>query len=42
MGLAARLVRAGVVAIVFVAGGLWSALQEALFGGGPPQGLGLK
>jgi hypothetical protein len=41
-GLVLLVLSAGVVAILFLAGGLWSALQEALFGGGPPQGLGLK
>lgn len=33
---------AGFVVIMFIAAGLWSAVQELLFGGGPPQGLGLK
>ena len=32
----------GVCAIAFIAGGLWSAVQELPFGGGPPMGLGLK
>ena len=30
------------VVIMFIAGGLSSVVQELLFGGGPPQGLGLK
>lgn len=33
---------AGLVAIVLIAGGLWSAVQESLLGGDMPQSLGLK
>ena len=31
-----------IILLVAVLGGLWSAVQEAFMGGGPPQGLGLK
>jgi hypothetical protein len=31
-----------VSAVVLIACGLWSVVQEAFLGGGPPQSLGLK
>ena len=33
---------AGLVAIMLIAGGLWSVVQELFSGGGPPPSLGLK
>ena len=33
---------ASLVVIMFLAGGLWSVAKELVFGGGPPQSLGLK
>jgi len=41
-GLVVLVVVAGVCAVAFIACGVWSAVQELLFGGGPPMGLGLK
>src|SRR5262245_57488953 len=39
----AMLVLIAVVFVIWCVGvGLWAAVQEAFFGGGPPQGLGLK
>jgi hypothetical protein len=41
-GLVFLAVIAGLAAITFIAVGIWSAVQELFFGGGPPMGLGLK
>jgi hypothetical protein len=41
-GLVFLVVIAGLAAIAFIAGGIWSAVRELLFGGGPPMGLGLR
>jgi hypothetical protein len=42
LGLALLVLIAVGTAIAFIGMGLWAAVQETFFGGGPPQGLGLK
>jgi hypothetical protein len=41
-GMAFLVFVAAVTAVILLISGLWCGVQEALFGGGPPQGLGLK